>query len=190
MIQPKAGEKWKEIEMPKGLRFRYAVSNQGRVASFTEKVEDGKLVKGSAQDGYRIMRLKIKYKGKMSYHHFFFHHLIAAAFVKNRNPKKYTHIIHKDYNRGNNLPDNLEWTTKTEMHSYSNKSPKAVAARKKRLATFSGYKLNEKDVLKIKSLLDEGKTLRKIAEQFGVSDMQIFRIKKGLNWSHIKPKKK
>jgi len=38
--------------------------------------------------------------------------------------------------------------------------------------------------------LDEGKTLRKIAELFGVSDMQIFRIKKGLNWAHIKPKKK
>jgi uncharacterized protein YjcR len=39
----------------------------------------------------------------------------------------------------------------------------------------------------IKRKLLNGKTrLKMIAKQFGVSDMQIHRIKTGENWSHVK----
>ena len=39
----------------------------------------------------------------------------------------------------------------------------------------------------IKNKLMKGDiTSKKLAEQFGVSDMQIYRIKTGENWGHIK----
>ena len=42
------------------------------------------------------------------------------------------------------------------------------------------------DVLHIKEKLNKGATLRQLAKQFGVSDMQIYRIKSGENWSSVK----
>ena len=47
--------------------------------------------------------------------------------------------------------------------------------------------LEENDVLFIKSKLGKkGVTMKKLAHQFGVSEMQIHRIKTGENWSHVK----
>ena len=47
-------------------------------------------------------------------------------------------------------------------------------------------KLTENEVLLIKRKLNRGATLRSISKQFGVSDMQIHRIKTGENWGHLK----
>ena len=39
----------------------------------------------------------------------------------------------------------------------------------------------------IKRLLDKPgrKTMKQIAEQFSISEMQLYRIKSGENWSHV-----
>ena len=44
MIKSIKNEDWKELKMPKGaLRYKYAISSQGRIASFTGKIAEGKL---------------------------------------------------------------------------------------------------------------------------------------------------
>ena len=48
-------------------------------------------------------------------------------------------------------------------------------------------KLTVELVKKIKQKIREQKlTLKMIGKQFGVTDMQIFRIKSGENWSYVK----
>jgi hypothetical protein len=47
--------------------------------------------------------------------------------------------------------------------------------------------LTEAQVLRIKKKLVNGKsTLKVIADQFGITDMQVHRIKTGENWGHVK----
>jgi hypothetical protein len=77
------------------------------------------------------------------------------------------------------------------MMEHSNKSPHVLQARKNLLEynlKSNGAKLTVTKVMLIKKLLakPEQKTrLKMIAKQFGVSEMQIRRIKSGENWGHI-----
>ena len=46
-------EEWKELEFEEGaLKKRYALSNYGRVISFTDKLQEGTLIKGGLLGGY------------------------------------------------------------------------------------------------------------------------------------------
>jgi len=53
---------------------------------------------------------------------------------------------------------------------------------------FGNYKLTESDVKQIKKLIKEKTPLRQISKMYGVSDMQINRIKTGENWGNGKRK--
>ncbi len=186
MIQKITGERWKEIKLHKGLRKNYAISNKGRLASFTEGVfKDGTLLKGSLQEGYKILRYRIR-KGDVIEHKFvFFHTLVAEAFCKQKS-SKYNKIVFKDYNRKNLSASNLQWATVEEQHAHSIQSPKYIKALKEKSKPTEGPVLNIEKVKRIKLLLKKGKTLKEIAGKFGVSDMQIHRIKTGENWDHVK----
>ena len=69
------------------------------------------------------------------------------------------------------------------------KAPKAKKARKKvkRDATFTPpqAKLTAKKVMKIRKLLADGKDVKDIAPKFKISPIQIYRIKSGIQWSHV-----
>ena len=65
-------------------------------------------------NGYKLIGLrKPKHKKK----NFYVHRLVAEAFIPN--PQNYTYINHKDYDRGNNNVDNLEWCTQSYNNKYS-----------------------------------------------------------------------
>jgi LysM repeat protein len=49
----------------------------------------------------------------------------------------------------------------------------------------ANHTITEKQVLDIQKMLQAGKTLSVIAKKYGVSDMQIHRIKTGENWGSI-----
>ena len=42
------------------------------------------------------------------------HRLVALAFLKNPNPKNKIIVNHKDNNKSNYLPENLEWVSRGE----------------------------------------------------------------------------
>ena len=58
----------------------------------------------------------------------------------------------------------------------------------RKTVALGGYntKLTAAKVKQIKTSLAKGKTLKELAVKFKVSDMQIYRIKTGENWGHIK----
>jgi len=190
-------EIFKEIKVENAdkLKLCYAISNYGRLVSFTDSIENGTLVNGSKQDGYRIWRYKIRDENDIIRHkHCFFYKLVAEYFIP-KTCDKQVYVLHLDRNRANDYVDNLRWATKAEMVEHSKKSPYVIAAKKKQLAELNakrkhqGNKLNSTQVMLLKRRLADPnrKTrLKIIAKQFGVTEMTLHRIKTGENWGHIK----
>lgn len=186
-----ATEEFREVLIDERLKLRYAVSNYGRLISFTHTFDDGRLVKGSMTNGYRIWRYKIKDGDKYLHRHKFFYRMVAEAFLPTTMPEQ-TYILHKDFNIANDNLENLCWSTKEEMYAHQQLSPKVIDAKKK-LAISNrereGHKLTSTQVMLIKKQLanpNRKTRMKMIAKQFGISEMQLYRIKSGENWGHIK----
>lgn len=183
------GEKWEVLTFHKAAnKNKYAISNHGRLVCFTKIPLDGNQLKGSLQEGYPIWRFKkIKRNGTITYPGILIHRLVAENFLPA--PKKGENmVIHFNYIKKDNHFTNLAWATKYEVASHAQGSPRVKKARKKLSESgISGNsKLTGEKVKVIKSLLEKGKTLKEIATQYKVSDMQIHRIKTGENWGSIK----
>lgn len=109
-------EIWLDIKDFKGI---YQVSNLGRVKSLARDIicrgrllhfKEVILKSAIGRDGYKRVALSKDGKQKM----FLVHRLVADAFIPN--PNNYPIINHKDEDKANNVPENLEWCT----HKYNN----------------------------------------------------------------------
>jgi hypothetical protein len=186
-----ANEQFKEIIFEHKLKLRYAVSNKGRIISFRDNINLGRELKGSITDGYRMFKYKIFNKGKISNKHFFISKLVAENFIPKTSIEQ-TYVLHLDYKRDNDDVSNLKWATRAEMLEHSKKSPNVKEAFEnliKHNIKSDGRKLTVTKVMLIKKILakpNQPTRLKMIAKQFGVSEMQISRIKSGENWGHIK----
>ncbi|HQU56160.1 MAG: NUMOD4 domain-containing protein [Chitinophagaceae bacterium] len=187
MIKKQAGEVWKPISFPgwRQLRNRYAVSNQGRIASFKKNVlNDGKLLSGSLTTGYRTLNLhRADNKGTL-----YIHREMAKLFLKKPSPK-HRYVVHKNHKKLDNKVKNLMWATLDQMIEHQQKSPAKKAYKVKQASRTSGLKLTASEVKKIKSVLANKKrkiTIKRLAENYGVSEMTIYRIKSGENWAKVK----
>ena len=97
-------------------------------------------------------------------------------------------VIHKDYNKANNHIDNLQYTNRKELTEHNKNNPAVIRAKKEALLKPKYAKLTpEKVRLLKKKIFDPNRRtrLRLIAKQFGISEMQLYRIKSGKNWGHI-----
>ena len=184
-------EEFKEIIIPDKLKLRYAISNKGRLMSFVEDIKFGRELKGSITDGYRLFRYKIYTDGKIKNKHLFFYKLVAEYFIPKTSEEQVC-ILHLDRKRDNDDYRNLRWATKEEMEEHRSKSPFVIQAKKDLVQhnlNSNGRKLTVTKVMLIKKLLakpEQTTRLKMIAKQFGVSEMQIRRIKTGENWSQVK----
>jgi hypothetical protein len=185
MVKKIPGEIWKPLAFPgwKQLRYRYAVSNLGRIASFKEKIEDGKVLEGSLTTGYRTLNLhRPGNKGTL-----YIHREMAKIFLK-KPSARHKYVVHINHNKLDNKLKNIKWATLDEMISHQQKSPAKVAYKKIQATRTVGLKLNAAQVKKIKRILDDPKrsiTIKKLAKQYGVSEMTIYRIKSGENWKRV-----
>lgn len=184
-------EKWKEVKLGYKSKFRYAISNWGRLKSFEDKIEKGTILKGSSVDGYKIFRYKVVKKNTVLHKHLFFHKMVATAFIPNKSTAK-TYVLHLDHVRANNKVSNLKWASHEQMLEHSQKSPKVIKWKKgiiKFNKESNGQKLTvaQARVLKNKLLSPNRKTtLNELAKQYKVSVMTLHRIKTGENWGHLK----
>lgn len=184
-------EEYKEFILHETQKLRYAVTNFGRIISFKEDILEGRFLKGGLADGYKILRFKTRIDDQLKDKTIFFYKLVAEHFIP-KTSEDQTYVLHLDYVRDNDDVRNLKWATRQEMIAHSNKSPHVIAQRKKLIEhnkKSDGTKLTSTSVIRIKKMLQnpERKTrIKMIAKQFGVSEMQIFRIQSGENWGHIK----
>ncbi len=187
MIKSYWNEEWKELKFEEGsLRKKYAISNYGRIVSYVDTMERGSIVRGGTLRGNKTMPVRPFGMSKT----FYVHKLVAEYFLeKESDDQKY--VIHIDFNKQNNFINNLKWTDKDEMFAHQQKNPAVLEAREKQKGrkTVQGQKLNATQVLRLKKkILDPNRKtrLKLIAKQFGISEMQLYRIKSGENWGHVK----
>lgn len=184
MVRNRKNEEWKvlPIRRQSALRKKYAVSNYGRIASYVDELSRGTLLKGSTVEGYTVINVK----PKDTFQSLYLHREIAKLFLE-RPGKNYKYVIHLDHDKKNNQVKNLRWATKTEMEAHQQKSPAKIAYKERQRQRTHGLKLTAGKVRSIKRMLKtrRKKTMKQIAEQFDISEMQLYRIKKGENWGHI-----
>lgn len=191
MLRIYPNEIFREFELEFPLKYRYAVSNRGRLVSFSENIREGNLLKGAYTDGYRTFRYEKRVNGKRTYKTLFVYKLIAQFFIP-KDSEDQTCVLHLDYVRDNDSLRNLKWATYEEALIHRNKSPHVIKSRQNLLEhniKADGRKLTSTKVIHLKKLLNNpnNKTrIKMLAKQFGISEMQVHRIKRGENWGHIK----
>ena len=187
MIKKIPGEVWKQMQFTgyKQLRKKYAVSNQGRAASYAESVDkDGKLLNGSLTSGYRTLNLHVEDGNGTIY----IHREVAKLFCKKKSPK-YKYVIHVNHKKTDNAAKNLKWATLEEVSEHQQDSPQKIAYKKRQANRTEGLKLSAAQVKTIKDSIKNPKrklTYKQMAEKYGVSEMTLYRIKSGENWGRIK----
>ncbi len=192
MIRLYPNEEFREVETEFSLLGRYAVSNRGRLLKFDKSIADGKLLNGGNSSGYKTLRFNTKNKkGQWVGKTLFIYKLVAELFLT-KPSDDYVHVIHLDYSRDNDHVNNLKWVTAQEAKEHRAKNPNVInIAEKVRQYKLKadGRKLTSTKVMHLKKLLQdpERKTrIKMLAKQFGISEMQVCRIKRGENWGHIK----
>ncbi|NMH27302.1 hypothetical protein [Flavobacterium silvaticum] len=191
MIRLFPGEEFREVHFAIKPRMRYAVSNRGRILSFSDNLENGALIKGSTMNGYRMIRFKKVIEGKMHNIQSFVYKFVAEHFLPQPDEVQ-KHLIHLDHDLSNDRVENLKWVDADARMEHYKKSPNVIAGRKRMLEkrkSSNGHKLTLMEVIRLKKMvLDPNRKTRMkiLAKQFGISEMQLFRIKSGENWGHIK----
>jgi hypothetical protein len=129
----------------------------------------------------------------------FVHRLVAEAFIGPR-PAGMT-INHKNGDKEDNRASNLEFMSHADNMRHADTilnriTPTRARGERNGCATFperlkrgveiATAKLTDEKVRIVRSLLGQGVEQRTIAETVGISQTQIWRIKVGLSWAHVK----
>lgn len=187
MIKKNPGEVWKQIKFSghQQLRKKYAVSSHGRAASFTQYIEkDGQLLNGSITSGYKTLNLHVANGNGTIY----IHREVARQFCKKSSPK-HKYVIHINHKKKDNNSKNLQWATLETVSTHQQKSPEKIAYKKRQANKTEGLKLNATQVKTIKEMLKNPRrklTYKQIADKYKISEMTLYRIKSGENWSRVK----
>ncbi|RTL58328.1 MAG: hypothetical protein EKK37_08290 [Sphingobacteriales bacterium] len=189
MIKKKPGEIWKLLQFPgwRQLRKKYAVSNHGRAASYDKEVSiDGKILNGSLTTGYRTLNLhRPNNKGTI-----YIHREVAKLFCKKKSPR-HKYVIHLNHKKLDNSTKNLQWATLEEMAAHQQSSPEKIAYKVQqriKASTSKGLKLTPTQVKTIKKIISDPQrkiTYKQLAHKYKVSEMTLYRIRSGENWSLV-----
>jgi hypothetical protein len=180
-------EIWKTITVNgKKPSVPYVISNHGHFGVLLDN--SGKVEKRNFKPTAGSYRFNVRQDGKAAA--IFLYKEVAKAFIKKPSPK-HKFVIHKDHNYLNDNVDNLKCATQAEHRAHTTFSPNAILSRKKKAIVKSAHSqiFNEKSIVTLKKMIWDPKrklSYKQIAEKFGVSEMQIYRIKTGQFWYHVR----
>ncbi len=170
-------EKWVDIIGYEGL---YKISNYGNVSSSRSgnggQQEWCVMSIKSRSDSYACVVLSKDKKRK----HFLVHRLVACHFIQKTDGKEY--VNHKDSNPSNNTVSNLEWCTLSENIQHSKK---VGALSKMHISNYCNKRTTKpSDVIHMRALYLNGISSAKIAEEYGISQVAVWKIvtKKSFRW--------
>ncbi len=180
-MQDHLTEEWRLIPGSEGL---YECSTQGRIRSVQSGVptagrQRGRVLKGTMnKKGYLWFRMEfLDGRHKQTT----FHQAVALAFIGPSHGK--IQVNHKDGNKENNRPENLEYVTCLEniRHCWDNGLHGVEHCQGE---ANNKAKLTEEKVRLIRSQQDT-KTLRELADEHGVTPQAIWHIVKRKTWKHV-----
>lgn len=179
-------EEWVDLELENlKERSKYKISNYGRIISYYYNKE-GKLITSSGCNGYKTLCLRDKDGKRLS---LYVHRLVAEIFLDKPKSDEKLQVIHLDNSRANNYYKNLQWVTEKEKRAHQDKMDPGWHFRGN-IGKRKYHKLTETQVKWIKKKINDPnrKTrMKMIAKRFGISEMQLYRIKSGENWSSVEP---
>ena len=156
------------------------ISNYGRIKRKKAHEDKWELSKYAYVSGY--VSFWIKKKDKKITSSSYAHRAVASLFVKKKEDQNF--VIHLDFDKTNNVASNLKWVNRAELNEHNKKNP----VHKKRVGKRTYSKLTEGRVRMIKRKINDPNRrtrMRLIAKQFGISEMQLYRIKSGENWGSV-----
>ena len=172
-------EEWRLLA---SLNNRYEVSDTGKIRNAKSKKE---LATFENRFGYYILQV-CPQKGERKERQV--HVLVAEAFIGKR-PNGYV-INHKDGNKKNNVPSNLEYVTSAEnnIHALHNGLRRPAIMKGKVPVGEKHYKatINEKTVKEIWRIRKEtGYGGRRIAKMLGISNGVVSGVLYRKRWEHV-----
>ena len=183
MIRSFKGEVWKDMHKATWRSNEiFKVSSHGRVVRFKYD-ENGELLTPYVLGGYEVFSVMRK-TGKSQL--LYVHRCVADCFIDNPEEKPY--VIHLDFDKSNNHVENLQYVTRKELTAHNLNNPAVIESkeRTKNNPRYSKLTPGRVRLIKRKIFDPNRKTrMRMIAKQFGISGMQLYRIKSGENWGHI-----
>lgn len=160
-------EEWKDITAY--AAGRYEVSSLGRIRN----TQTGKFrASVVTYDGYPRVNLYLNCGTKS----FYVHALVAYAFIGPR-PEGLT-INHKDGDKFNNAPDNLEYATNKEQDTHA----RSMGIKDSRGEKNPKSKLTHEQALFIRT---DKRTAVAIAADYGIHYATVHKIRQGVIWKHI-----
>lgn len=119
--------------------------------------------------------------------------LVAKAWLEPRPSTRHV-IVHLDHNRWDNSPANLKWMIKRDAQRHARHSPYMEILRKRaramptEQANKARYgKLSRKEVISIKQKIHNGRRIIDIAKEYGIAEMTVSRIHRGIIWADVLP---
>ena len=163
-------EQWRAVVGYEGF---YEVSNLGRVRSIRSGTA---LILRAATNGYVAACINVHgHKEKL-----LVHRLVLSAFV--RPPKPGEVCNHLDFDKTNNRPDNLEWTTPRGNSAHA----KAAGRMNTPLGERHGMaQLTDDDVRCIRRLCASGSSRYSVARLFSISEGHVGLIVVRKRWAHV-----
>ena len=161
----------------------FRISNQGRVV-INSGDSKGKLMKLYRLNGYEVFSMQKK-DGKSDL--IYVHRAVAELFLEQDESRPF--VIHLNFIKDDNCSDNLKYVNKDERFAHNQLNPAVIESKIRARENPKYSKLSSAKVRMIKrKLFDPNRKtrMRLIAKQFGISEMQVYRIKSGENWGHIK----
>ncbi len=186
MLKKLPGERWKPLQFPgsKQLRNRYAVSSAGRIASYRHEIfSDGRLLTGSVNTGYRTINIHRPDNNSTLY----IHREIAKAFLTRPTAQR-QFVIHLNHDKLDNRVKNLAWASAAEIMAHQQQSPARKAYKIRQANRVEGSKLHAADIRRIRKefLKRQPPSVPTLAKEYGVTEMTIYRIRRGESWKHIR----
>lgn len=161
----------------------------GRDAKFYEiskKLEESQTLLETIHTNYSANYKKAERKRKITFGGLT-HRYVAMAFLEAPLSAEHKFVAHLDFEKENNHHSNLKWMTQKENTAHQQNSPYVIKAKAEAVIVprITRQKLTIHQVMVIKKRINEEVPLSKLAKRYKVSETQLLRIKRGINWGNI-----
>jgi NUMOD4 motif/HNH endonuclease len=160
--------------------------HDARYYELSKKFEENQNLFNTLQENYKANYRKHETKRKLTFGGLV-HRFVAKAFLPPPPTPEHKLVTHLDFDKDNNHHSNLKWMTQMEVSEHNKNNPLVIKAKARVIGAgrITRQKLTVRQVMIIKKRINEDIPLRHLAKRYKVSETQLLRIKRGINWGNV-----